>query len=119
VSGQLGANTIDVTQGVEKALADLRPVVEKEGAEMRADCSAPRILIGISTRNVQRSLLLGGVLVVVLFLFLRSAHSHDFMRGDPLSLGCGRRAERARRDAQRDDPGGLGDRNRRRLSTMR
>jgi len=71
VSGQLGANTIDVTQGVEKALADLQPVIEKEGVEMRADLFRPADFIGISTRNVQRSLLLGGVLVVVvLFLFL-------------------------------------------------
>ena len=71
VSGQLGANTIDVTEGVERVLANLRPSIEKEGVEMRADLFRPADFIAISTRNVQQSLLLGGVLVVVvLFLFL-------------------------------------------------
>jgi CzcA family heavy metal efflux pump len=71
VSGQLGANTIDVTEGVEKVLANLRPSIEKEGVEMRADLFRPADFIAISTRNVQKSLLLGGILVVVvLFLFL-------------------------------------------------
>jgi CzcA family heavy metal efflux pump len=77
VSGQLGANTIDVTDRIEEALADLKPVIEKEGVEMRADLFRPADFIGISTHNVQTSLLLGGVLVVVvliLFLFdLRTA----------------------------------------------
>ena len=77
VSGQLGANTIDVTDRIEEALADLKPVIQKEGVEMRADLFRPADFIGISTRNVQSSLLLGGVLVVVvliLFLFdLRTA----------------------------------------------
>lgn len=71
VSGQLGANTIDVTDGVEKVLATLRPSIEKEGVEMRADLFRPADFIAISTRNVQYSLVLGGILViVVLFLFL-------------------------------------------------
>ncbi len=71
VSGQLGANTIDVTEGVEKALAAMRPSIEKEGVEMRADLFRPADFIAISTRNVQQSLILGGILViVVLFLFL-------------------------------------------------
>jgi CzcA family heavy metal efflux pump len=77
VSGQLGANTIDVTDRIEEALTDLKPVIEKEGVEMRADLFRPADFIGISTHNVQTSLLLGGVLVVVvliLFLFdLRTA----------------------------------------------
>ncbi len=77
VSGQLGANTIDVSDRIEEALADLRPVIQKEGVELRADLFRPADFIAISTRNVQKSLLLGGVLVVVvliLFLFdLRTA----------------------------------------------
>jgi CzcA family heavy metal efflux pump len=77
VSGQLGANTIDVSDRIEEALADLKPVIQKEGVELRADLFRPADFIAISTRNVQSSLLLGGVLVVVvliLFLFdLRTA----------------------------------------------
>ena len=71
VSGQLGANTIDVTEGVEKVLATLRPSIEKEGVVLHADLFRPADFIAISTRNVQQSLVLGGILViVVLFLFL-------------------------------------------------
>ncbi len=71
VSGQLGANTIDVTENVEKALAAMRPSIEKEGVELRADLFRPADFIAISTRNVQQSLVLGGILVIaVLYLFL-------------------------------------------------
>jgi len=71
VSGQLGANTVDVTEGIEKVLENLRPSIEREGIEMRTDLFRPADFIAISTNNVQQSLLLGGILVVVvLFLFL-------------------------------------------------
>ena len=71
VSGQLGANTIDVTERIEAALADMKPIFEKADVELRTDLFRPADFIGISTRNVQISLLLGGILViVVLFLFL-------------------------------------------------
>jgi CzcA family heavy metal efflux pump len=77
VSGQLGANTIDVADGVEDALAELKPVIDKEGVEMRADLFRPADFIAVSTANVRDSLLLGGALVVIvlcLFLFdLRTA----------------------------------------------
>lgn len=71
ISGQLGANTIDVTERIEAALADMKPVFDKAEVELRTDLFRPADFIGISTRNVQISLLLGGILViVVLFLFL-------------------------------------------------
>ncbi len=77
VSGQLGANTIDVTEGIETALEDLKPLIEKEHIELRSDLFRPADFIAISTSNVRNSLLLGGALVVVvlcLFLFdLRTA----------------------------------------------
>jgi CzcA family heavy metal efflux pump len=77
VSGQLGANTIDVTEGIEAALADMKPLIDKEDVELRADLFRPADFIAISTGNVRDSLLLGGALVVVvlcLFLFdLRTA----------------------------------------------
>jgi CzcA family heavy metal efflux pump len=77
VSGQLGANTIDVTEGIERALDDLRPLIAKEDVELRTDLFRPADFIAISTGNVRDALLLGGALVVVvlcLFLFdLRTA----------------------------------------------
>ncbi len=116
VSGQLGANTIDVTDRIEEALADLKPVIQKEGVEMRADLFRPADFIGISTHNVQTSLLLGGVLVVVvliLFLFdLRTATISCM--AIPLSLsGRHRGAELARRHLERHDARRPRDRHRR------
>lgn len=77
VSGQLGANTIDVTEGIERALDDLKPLIDKEDVELRSDLFRPADFIAISTGNVRDALLLGGALVVVvlcLFLFdLRTA----------------------------------------------
>ena len=77
VSGQLGANTIDVTEGIEKVLDDLKPLIDKEDVELRTDLFRPADFIAISTGNVRDALLLGGALVVVvlcLFLFdLRTA----------------------------------------------
>lgn len=77
VSGQLGANTIDVTEGIEGALDDLKPLIDKEDVELRSDLFRPADFIAISTGNVRDALLLGGALVVVvlcLFLFdLRTA----------------------------------------------
>src|SRR5690606_1207051 len=57
VSGQLGANTIDVTEGIERALDDLRPLIEKEDVELRTDLFRPADFIAISTGNVRDALL--------------------------------------------------------------
>ena len=71
VSGQYGANTVEVTQHVEEALASLRPGLEKAGIKFHGDLFRPANFINTATNNVRNSLLLGGILViVVLFLFL-------------------------------------------------
>lgn len=71
ISGQLGANTVDVSHEIETVLDKLRPSIEKDGVEMRTDLFRPADFIDLSTRNVLQALLIGGVLVVVvLFLFL-------------------------------------------------
>ena len=71
VSGQYGANTVEVTQRVEDALAGLRPGIEKGGIVLHADLFRPANFIDTATNNVRDSLILGGILViVVLFLFL-------------------------------------------------
>ena len=71
VSEQYGANTVEVTERVEAALANLKPALEGEGIEVTADLFRPANFIATATGNVQSSLLLGGLLVVVvLFLFL-------------------------------------------------
>ena len=68
---QYGANTLDVTKGVDGALAELRPSLERAGIELHADLFRPANFITTATGNVRSSLLLGGALVVVvLFLFM-------------------------------------------------
>jgi Cu/Ag efflux pump CusA len=71
ISGQYGANTVEVTQRVEDALAGLRPGLDKRGIVLHADLFRPANFIDTATNNVRASLILGGLLViVVLFLFL-------------------------------------------------
>lgn len=71
ISEQYGANTVEVTRGVEAALAELRPGLIAQGVELHADLFRPANFITTALHNVRTSLILGGILVVVvLFLFL-------------------------------------------------
>ena len=77
ISSQYGANTLQVTGNVERALADLRPALAAEGVTLHPDLFRPANFVSTATANVGASLAIGGVLVVVvliLFLFnLRTA----------------------------------------------
>src|SRR3984893_8372163 len=76
VSGQYGANTVEVTQRVEDALAGLRPGLDKDGIVLHADLFRAANFIDTATNNVRASLILGGILViVVLFQFLFDLHT--------------------------------------------
>src|SRR5207248_11699320 len=71
IYGQYGANTFEVTERLEAALADLRPGLAQAGIALRGDLFRPASFIDTATANVRSSLLLGGALVIaVLFLFL-------------------------------------------------
>lgn len=71
IESQYGANTLDVTAGLDEALAALKPALAAQGATLRADIFRPADFITAATRHLGRSLLLGGALVaLVLFLFL-------------------------------------------------
>jgi len=71
VSAQYGANTLAVTSGLDQALVELRPVLERQGIAVHTDIFRPATFIERALRNVRTSLLIGAVLVmVVLFLFL-------------------------------------------------
>jgi CzcA family heavy metal efflux pump len=71
VEAQYGANTLEVTRGVEQALEGLRPALNQEGVQLRSDLFRPANFIETALRNVRSSLIIGAVLVVVvLFLFL-------------------------------------------------
>ena len=71
VWGQYRSNTLEVTEGVERALDELRPAAEAGAIALRTDLFRPADFIERALGNIAGSLLLGGLLVaVVLFLFL-------------------------------------------------
>jgi len=76
VQGQLGSNTHAVTQDLEAAIAELKPLLEKEGVKLHPQLFRPANFIETAVRNVQRDILIGSLLVVVvLFLFLFNART--------------------------------------------
>ena len=71
VGAQIGANTLEVTDRVEAALADLKPALGREGIAVRPDLFRPANFIAVANGNVLQALGIGGALVViVLFVFL-------------------------------------------------
>ena len=71
VDAAYGANTLDVTQGIDKALDELQPGLEAQGIAIHRDVLRAADFITVALHNVRDSLLIGGILVVVvLFLFL-------------------------------------------------
>ena len=68
---QYQANTMVVTRALEAALQQMKPALAAEKIALDAHLFRPANFIEAALRNVNHSLLLGGVLVaVVLFLFL-------------------------------------------------
>ena len=90
VSEQYGANTLEVTERIEQALQDIRPALNAQGIVLDT-VFRPANFIQIATRNVEASLAIGAVLVVIvltLFLFnLRTAAIS--LAAIPLSLLAG------------------------------
>jgi len=71
ISEQYGANTLEVTQNVEKALASMKPALTAQDVVLHSDLFRPANFITTATGNIKTSLLIGGALVVVvLMLFL-------------------------------------------------
>ena len=71
VDAAYGSNTLEVTQGIDKALAELRPSLEAQGISIHPEVFRAADFIDVALHNVRDSLLIGAVLVVlVLFLFL-------------------------------------------------
>ncbi len=71
VSGQFGANTLEVTDGLDQALKEMAPVVSAQGIVLHDRLFRPANFIQAAIHNINQSLLLGALLVAgVLFLFL-------------------------------------------------
>src|SRR5713101_9628183 len=88
LSTQFGANAVQVTSGVDRALKDLRPVLASEGITLHPDLFRAATFVQTAISNVRSSLLLGGVLVaVVLVLFLYNLRTAFIsLTAIPLSL---------------------------------
>lgn len=88
ISGQYGANTLEVTDALEKALDEMRPVITAEGMTLNDRIFRPASFIQASVHNITQSLLLGAVLVAaVLFLFLFNVRTAFIsLTAIPLSL---------------------------------
>jgi CzcA family heavy metal efflux pump len=68
---QYGANTMDVTNGLEAALEDMKPLFEREGITPYLKLHRPASFIENSLTHIRASLLLGaGLVALVLFVFL-------------------------------------------------
>lgn len=71
VQSQYEANTLQVTQGIDQALAELRPDLSKEGIQINSNVFRAAGFILTALQNVRSSLEIGAILVVIiLFLFL-------------------------------------------------
>ncbi|QGY06148.1 efflux RND transporter permease subunit [Methylobacterium mesophilicum SR1.6/6] len=68
VGAQVGVDTRAVTARLEAALAELRPVLDREGITLRADLFRPASFVDVATGNVIQALAFGGVLVVIVLL---------------------------------------------------
>lgn len=88
LSSQYGANTLEVSRSLEAALAEMKPVLEKEGIQLYPRLHRPATFIETALANMKHSLLWGGLLVAaVLFLMLGSARTACIsLLAIPLSL---------------------------------
>ena len=76
LASQYGANTLNTTLEVEKALADLEPALRKQGIRMYTRLHRPATFIERALQNLKESLLIAAVLILaVLYLFLRNARA--------------------------------------------
>ena len=88
MSSQYGANTLEVTHGLEAALEELKPVLAAGGVELFDRLHRPANFIEHGLTNMRSALQLGAILVVVvLFLFLFNVRTAFIsLTAIPLSL---------------------------------
>ncbi len=88
ISSQYGANTLEVSEALDRALDEVKPLLAAEQIQLHPGIFRPADFIRTAIRNVASSLLIGGILVaVVLFLFLFNLRTAFIsMTAIPLSL---------------------------------
>ncbi|MFL6601547.1 MAG: efflux RND transporter permease subunit [Steroidobacteraceae bacterium] len=76
LASQYGANTLNTTLEVEKALAGLQPALKRQGIQMYTGLHRPATFIERALQNLRESLVIAAVLILaVLYLFLRDARA--------------------------------------------
>jgi CzcA family heavy metal efflux pump len=76
MASQYGANTLSTTRAVERVLADLEPALKAQGITVYARLHRPANFIERALGDLERSLLIAAVLiVVVLYAFLRDVRA--------------------------------------------
>lgn len=76
IDATYGSNTLEVTRGIDGAIADLRSGMAEQGISLHPEVLRAADFIDIALHNVRDSLLIGAALVVVvLFLFLWNLRS--------------------------------------------
>ncbi len=76
MASQYGANTLSTTRAVERVLADLEPALKAQGITLYARLHRPANFIERALGDLERSLLIAAVLiVVVLYAFLRDVRA--------------------------------------------
>ena len=68
ISSQYGVNTMDVTEALDKAIAEMRPVMAANQITLHRDLFRPANFILTSVHSIGTALLIGGVLVVIVLL---------------------------------------------------
>lgn len=69
VEEQYHANTIEVTRGVESALAEFAPGLKSQGITLNTNIFRPATFIDTAMGNIRTSLYIGGALVVLVLAF--------------------------------------------------
>ena len=70
-SAQYGANTLQVTKGLQKAISELTPTLARQGITVYPGLFRAANFIQAALHNINKSLLMGAALVIlVLFLYL-------------------------------------------------
>ena len=88
LSSAWGANTVEVTRGLERALADLEPVLRHQEVTLHRRLHRPADFVDAALRNLRTTLALSSVLVaLVLLAFLRDPRAAAVsLAAIPLSL---------------------------------
>jgi CzcA family heavy metal efflux pump len=76
MSSQYGANTLQATQAVEAALAELKPSLDAQGVVLSGGLHRPANFITTALGGIADDLAIGAVLIaIVLFAFMRDART--------------------------------------------